>query len=220
MIQIVEFEKVFSEIQKKLELDNDAREEVIKLRRLSIQKSSIAIRHLHRKEMETASKIIEDNAVLITRINALAERMNPSPFGMILSCNQEYAESVFLYSFLQEKPFPNYTELNIPYLAYLHGIPDFIGELRRVVLDSLRIKDNSTAIKALDLMDELYSYLITLDFPDGLTFNLRKKTDFARNITEKTRGDLTLSLNRLDLLTTFDNMLKSHIQNKNEKNND
>ncbi len=217
---MVELEEMFLEIQKNLELDNETREELIKLGRLSIRNSSIAIRHLHRKEMETASNIIEENAALIGKINDLAERMNSSPFGLILSCNQEYAESVFLLSFLQEKPLPNYSKLNIPYLAYLHGIPDFIGELRRVVLDSLRIKDNITAVKALNMMDELYSYLITLDFPDGLTQNLRRKTDFARNITEKTRGDLTLSLNRIDLITTFDKMLKSHLQNNNTKNVD
>ncbi|UCG02356.1 MAG: haloacid dehalogenase [Candidatus Heimdallarchaeota archaeon] len=210
---MVELEEMFSEIQVKLEADNETREELIKMGRLSIRNSSLAIRHLHRKEVETASKIIEDNSALIAKINGLAKRMNPSPFGMVLSCNQEYAESVFLFSFLQKKPFPDYTDLKIPYLAYLHGIPDFIGELRRVTLDSLRRKDNTTAIKALDLMDELYSYLMTLDFPDGLTYNLRKKTDFARNITEKTRGDLTLSLGRIDLLTTFDKMLKTHLQN-------
>jgi translin len=214
---MVELEEMFSEIQKKLELDNQTREELIKLGRLSIRNSSIAIRHLHRKEIETASQIIEANTALIAKINELAKKMHPSPFGMVLSCNQEYAESVFLFSFLQDKPFPNYTKLNIPYLAYLHGIPDFIGELRRVTLDSLRRKDNVTAGKALDMMDELFSYLITLDFPDGLTYNLRKKTDFVRNITEKTRGDLTLSLNRLDLVTTFDKMLKSHLKNNNEK---
>ncbi|MFX1504640.1 MAG: haloacid dehalogenase [Promethearchaeota archaeon] len=206
-------EEIFSEIQKNLEKDNEIREKVLKLGRQSIRNSSIAIRHLHRKEMEKAGKIIEENTALITKINNMAERMYPSPFGMILSCNQEYAESIFLFSFLKEEPFPNYPTLNIPYLAYLHGIPDFIGELRRVVLDSLRRTENETAIKALDLMDELYSYLITLDFPDGLTYNLRKKADFSRNITEKTRGDLTLSLNRLDLIKTFDTMLKSHLQN-------
>jgi len=207
-----ELEEIFSEIQKKLEYDNETREEVIKLGRLSIRNSSIAIRHLHRREVHKASKIIEENAALIAKINDMAERMNPSPFGMILSCNQEYAESIFLFSFLQEKSFPDYTELEIPYLAYLHGISDFIGELRRVALDSLRRNENDTATKALDVMDELYSYLMTLDFPDGLTYNLRKKTDFARNITEKTRGDLTLSLNRLDLLTTFEDMLKSYVK--------
>ncbi|MFX1515228.1 MAG: hypothetical protein ACFFC6_02885 [Promethearchaeota archaeon] len=211
---MIEFEEIFSEIQKNLEYDNERREEVIKLGRLSIRNSSITIRHLHRKEIEKAGKIIEENSVLIAKINDLADQMSPSPFGMVLSCNQEYAESIFLYSFLQEKPFPDYTKLKIPYIAYLHGISDFIGELRRVALDSLRRNENDTAVKALDIMDELYSYLMTLDFPDGLTYNLRKKTDFARNITEKTRGDLILSLNRLDLLTTFDEMLRNHLKNK------
>lgn len=212
-----ELEEIFSEIQKKLENDNGTREEIIKLGRLSIRNSSLAIRHLHRKEMGKASKIIEENTVLITKINDLAEQMNPSPFGMILSCNQEYAESIFLFSFLQEKPFPNYTELKIPYLAYLHGISDFVGELRRVALDSLRRNENETATKALDVMDELYSYLMTLDFPDGLTYNLRKKTDFTRNITEKTRGDLTLSLNRLDVLTAFEDMFKKYVKKNDDK---
>ncbi|MFX0015193.1 MAG: hypothetical protein ACFFB2_10350 [Promethearchaeota archaeon] len=216
---MVDLEKMFSEIQEKLDIDNEAREELLKLGRLSIRNSSIAIRHLHRKEVDEAKRIIEENSTLITRINDLAEQMSPSPFGMILACNQEYAESIFLLTFLQKESFPPYTDLRIPYLAYLHGIPDFIGELRRVVLDSLRKNDNKSAIRAMDMMDELYSFLITIDYPDGLTYNLRKKTDFARNITEKTRGDLTLSLNRLDLVTSFDKMLKNHL-NQNERSNE
>ncbi|MHA2244087.1 MAG: hypothetical protein ACXADY_03890 [Candidatus Hodarchaeales archaeon] len=217
---MVELEETFSEIRKRMEFDNETREELLKLGRLSIRNSSIAIRHLHRKEIDTASKIIKENASLITRINDLAQRMNPSPFGMILSCNQEYVESIFLYNFFKQKPFPNHTDLKVPYLSYLHGIPDFIGELRRVALDSLRKNENETAIKALDIMDELYSFLITLDYPDGLTYNLRRKTDFARNITEKTRGDVVLSLNRLDLVTTFEKMLKENLQRSLTKNNE
>ena len=209
---MVEYEEMFSEIRNKMERDNEAREELIKLGRLSIRNSSIAIRHLHRKEIDKAEKMIKENTTLIDRINDLSQKMNPSPFGMVLSCNQEYAEAIFLNSFLREKPLPSYTDLNIPYLAYLHGIPDFIGELRRVALDSLREKDNTIAVKALDMMDELYSFLITLDYPDGLTFNLRKKTDFVRNITEKTRGDVVLSLNRLDLVKTVDKMLQTYLK--------
>lgn len=214
---MAELKEIFSEIGQRLENDNEAREELIKISRNAIRNSSIAIRHLHRKEMDLAVKIIEENANIIARVNNLAQQMNPCPFGMVLSCNQEYAESVFLHTFLQQKPLPSYSEMKIPYLAFLHGIPDFIGELRRLVLDSLRIKDSKTAIKALDTMDELYSFLITLDYPDRLTYNLRKKTDFARNITEKTRGDVALALSRLDLVTTFDNMLKSHFKSEEQK---
>lgn len=197
-----------------MERDNEIREELLSLGRKSIQKSSLAIRHLHRKELDKAKKIIQKNEKIITQINALAEKMSNYPFGMILACNQEYAESIFLNSFIQGETFPSYNDLNIPYLAYLHGIPDFVGELRRVILDSLRKKEGlNLAVEALDLMDDLYSLLITLDYPDGLTYNLRKKTDFIRNLTEKTRGDVTLALNRMDLISTIDEIIKSRLEN-------
>jgi translin len=208
---MAEFEGIFTDIRSKMERDNEIREELILLGRRSIRNSSLSIRHLHRKEMDKAQEIIKENSKLITKINSLAKNMSTLPFGMILSCNQEYAESVLLYSFLREESFPSYTDLNIPYLAYLHGIPDFIGELRRVILDSLRKKDGiDISIRALELMEDLYSLLITLDYPDGLTYNLRKKTDYSRNITEKTRGDVTLAMNRIDLIESFNEILREH----------
>ena len=209
---MTDIEKYISNINKMLELDNQKREELIKLGRSAIRCSSIAIRHLHRKEMSNAEIKIQENGKLISEINVLAQELNPLRFGMILSANQEYVEAVFLYSFLQGESFPSHEDLNVPYLAYLHGIPDFAGELRRVILDTLRKKDSiGLAVKALDLMDELYSLLVTIDYPDGLTYNLRKKTDFTRSLLERTRGDVTLALNRLDLVTTLDKTLKTYL---------
>jgi translin len=208
---MVEFEEIFSDIRDEMEHDNEIREELITLGRRSIRNSSLTIRHLHRREMEKAQELIQENSQLIAKINDLAEKMNALPFGMILACNQEYTESVLLNSFLKQESFPSYTDLNIPYLAYLHGIPDFVGELRRVILDSLRKKERiDISVKALELMDDLYSLLITLDYPDGLTYNLRKKTDFSRNITEKTRGDVTLAMNRIDLVESFNKILQEY----------
>jgi translin len=59
-------------------------------------------------------------------------------------------------------------------------------------------------------MDEIYSLLITLDFPDSLTYNLRKKTDFVRNLTEKTRGDITLATSRLQLVETIKSIIDTN----------
>jgi translin len=44
------------------------------------------------------------------------------------------------------------------------------------------------------MMDDIYSLLVTLDYPDALTGGLRRTTDMVRGVTERTRGDLTLSL--------------------------
>ena len=209
---MVDIEHIFSNIREKLEHDNEKREELITLGRNAIRCSSITIRHLHRNEISKAREMLQENMELINKINVLASQMDPYPFGMVLSANQEYVEATLLYSFLQGESFPCHTDLNVPYLAYLHGIPDFVGELRRVILDSLRKKEGiDLAVKALDLMDEFYSLLVTLDYPDGLTFNLRKKVDLTRNLTEKTRGDVTLALNRLDLVKTLDKTLQTYL---------
>ncbi|MHA1512568.1 MAG: hypothetical protein ACTSRJ_00700 [Candidatus Hodarchaeales archaeon] len=197
-------ENNFNKIRSELEKANKIREEILKLSRQSIRKSSIAIKNLHRGELVLADQQITENQHLLDEINKLSSDMKPIRFGMLLTSNQEYVESVFLQKFLEKKPFPNFEDLRVPYLAYLHGLTDFVGELRRVILDTLRQdKDIEIAISALDLMDDLYSLLLSIDYPDSLTFNLRKKTDFVRNITEKTRGDVTLAINRLQLIDTF-----------------
>jgi len=194
----------FKKIRSELDKTNTIREKILNLSRQSIRKSSITIKHLHRGESKLANQLITENHQLLGEINKLSIDMKPIRFGMLLTSNQEYVESVFLQAFLEKKPFPNFEDLGVPYLAYLHGLTDFVGELRRVILDTLRQDKNiEIAIAALDLMDDLYSLLLTIDYPDSLTFNLRKKTDFVRNITEKTRGDVTLAINRLQLIDTF-----------------
>ncbi|MHA2139564.1 MAG: hypothetical protein ACXABU_14305 [Candidatus Hodarchaeales archaeon] len=211
-----ELETIFNEISEELTKANSVREKILTLSRLAIQKSSVAIKHLHRGDFQKAESLIFENKDLIVEINELSNQMEQVRFGMILACNQEYAEAVFLHSFLTQKPFPTYTDLQIPYLGYIHGITDFVGELRRVVLDSLRKEDNiEIVVNALELMDDLYTLLLTIDFPDSLTYNLRKKTDFVRNLTERTRGDVTLALNRLQLVETF----KEILEHKSTKDN-
>ena len=208
-------EDIFLEIRGRLEYDNEIREEILKLSRKSIRTSSVIIRHLHRREIEKAELLIQENKELIETLNKLSKKLDPSPFGILLNAYQEYAESMFLYSFLNQKPFYSYIDLDIPYIAYLHGITDFVGELRRVILDALRKQKSITfAVETLDYMDDLYSLLITLDFPDGLTYNLRKNTDFVRNLTEKTRGDVILALNRENLVDTIKELLEDY-QRKN-----
>ena len=206
-----ELQSIFNNISTKLGESNNFREKVLSLSRLSIQKSSLAIKSLHRGDLEKANFLLEENKKLISEVNELSTQMEPLRFGIILPCNQEYAEAIFLQKFLSNKPFPDFQELNIPFVAYLHGLADFVGELRRVILDILRQGgDIKGAIRALDLMDDLYSLLITLDFPDSLTYNLRKKIDFVRNLTEKTRGDVTLASNRLQLVETIKSIIETN----------
>lgn len=51
----------------------------------------------------------------------------------------------------------------------------------------------------MDVMDEIYGILVTIDFPEGVTGGLRHGTDQMRGVLERTRGDLTMALRQSKL---------------------
>ena len=62
-------------------------------------------------------------------------------------------------------------------------------------------------------MDDIYALLITIDFPDAITGGLRRTTDTARGILEKTRGDLTIAVRQAQLERAM-LTLQQNLQNK------
>ncbi|MFC1861645.1 hypothetical protein ACFLYL_05195 [Chloroflexota bacterium] len=90
-------------------------------------------------------------------------------------------------------------QLEIESAAYLNGLGEAVGELRRYLLDSMRHGDLSRGEELLFAMDDIYSVLVTMDFPDAITGGLRRTTDNVRGILEKTRGDLTLAFQQKNL---------------------
>src|SRR5205814_9616166 len=88
--------------------------------------------------------------------------------------------------------------------ASLNGMSEAVGEARREVLDLLRAGDVANSERMLVAMEDIYGLLATMDYPDAITGNLRRSTDVARSIMEKTRGDLSLSLVQRDLRDALD----------------
>jgi translin len=89
---------------------------------------------------------------------------------------------------------PDPRSLGVAPGPFLNGLAESAGELRRYVLDMLRRGETDGCERLLAAMDDIYSLLVTLDYPDALTGGLRRTTDSTRGILEKTRGDLTLAL--------------------------
>jgi translin len=87
----------------------------------------------------------------------------------------------------------------VEYAAYLGGLAETVGELRRRVLDLLRNDEIEEAERLLSIMDDVYGLLVTIDFPDAITGNLRRLNDMVRGVTERTRGDLTTSYQQREL---------------------
>jgi translin len=71
--------------------------------------------------------------------------------------------------------------------------------MRRRCLDLLRTGHSTDAERLLGHMDDIYTVLVTMDYPDAVTGGLRRLTDLVRGVTERTRGDMTISLRQQQL---------------------
>ena len=89
---------------------------------------------------------------------------------------------------------PTPAEMDVEVATYLRGMAEAAGELRRRCLDILRKGYSGEAERLLAHMDEIFAVLMTMDYPDAITYGLRHQSDQLRGIIERTRADLTISL--------------------------
>jgi translin len=107
---------------------------------------------------------------------------------------KELAEAAITLAIVSREALPDPDTLCVAYPAYLNGLAEAMGEMRRFALDCMRRDDTAEAERLLGVMDDVLSQLVTIDFPDALTGGLRRTTDMVRGVTERTRGDLTTAV--------------------------
>ena len=172
-----------------------ARERALRLSREMIRQSADSIRAIHRGEFDTARQLIDRAATLVGDSKALM-REHPEVYytGYMQDALKEYVEANATFAFVRGTRLPTADDLHVGAAPYLGGLADTVGELRRYILDKLRHEDFSRCEETLELMDEIYTILVTVDFPDAVTRGLRRSADMVRGILERTRGDLTIAL--------------------------
>lgn len=176
-------------------LQNRAREHALPLCRQMIQNSSKAIRAAHRGQPEDAVQFLQANATLNEELlDAVKDSEEIRQAGFLHDAQKEYAEACLTVAIIQKGHIPEPGELQVAVPAYLNGLGEVVGELRRFILDSLRRGDTSRCEALLDTMDEIYGILMGMDYPDVVTHGLRRNSDAARGLIERTRGDLTNAL--------------------------
>jgi translin len=191
---------MLDDIRQALSVKSRARDAALVLSREAIRVSANAIRALHRHEFEPAEALAAEAAGAVRRAaELLAEHQDVLHAGFIHDAAKEVAEAHICLALVRDHPLPTQASLGVEAPAYLNGLAEAIGELRRHLLDALRAGDVDTCERLLDKMDEIYTELGTIDFPDALTGGLRRATDAARAILERTRGDLTLAVRQRDL---------------------
>jgi translin len=183
-----------------LALKHAARERALPKSRAVIRYCANSIRATHRQEFHTARELSDQAAVLLAEMaEDLRDHRDIYFAGFVQDAQKEYAEATVFAAFTQHRSLPTASELSIGYAAYLNGLAEAVGELRRYVLDQLGRGNFDDCEVFLRYMDDVYSLLITVDFPDAITGGLRRTTDATRGILEKTRGDLTAAISQASL---------------------
>ena len=179
-----------------------ARELALANCRKSIQKSSSSIRASHRHQFNEAIKLAKESK---ENLDQAKKALRPFYLNIntvfFLDTEKEYNEAMLVYCFLSESKIPNPQNLEVTVGSYLKGLAEASSELRRTSLDSIRKSNSELADNYLEVMNEITDLLETIDFPEAVTGGLRRSTDQLRSVVERTRGDVTLSLDRKKLET-------------------
>jgi len=193
-------EKIADEIRKSFDVRTTMRDQALGLARQLTRACSLAIRAVHRAAREEMETHLHEAHELANKLRDNLVKFPDLFFaGYTQDALKEFVEANVTCALIQNQPLQTPEELGVENATYLNGLAEVVGELRRRTLDILRSGYSQEAERLLGHMDEIYSVLVTIDYPDAITNGLRRQTDLARGIIEKTRGDVTFSLRGEDL---------------------
>ncbi len=198
-------EIIADKIRSQLEAKNETREKALARSRELIRYCALSIRAVHRGEFEAAAELLTAAEVAAKQmVEDVATYPDLYHAGYIQDALKEYTEANVTYALITDRPLADPDDLGVEYAAYLNGLGEAAGELRRHVLDLIRHGRVEQGERILQVMEEIFSVLITIDFPDAITGKLRRTTDMVRGVLERTRGDLTTAMRQEKLLETLE----------------
>ncbi len=195
-----DLDSISQKIMSALEAKNAAREQALRLSRQVIQHSAHTIRAAHRAEFDESARLLAEARETARQMRDGA-REHPDLYyaGYVQDALKEFAEASIVNALVQGRPLPDPDQLGVEYAAYLNGMGEAAGELRRHALDLIRQGRAKEAEDTLVWMEDIFSVLVTIDFPDAITGGLRRTADMVRGVLERTRGDVTMTIKQEEL---------------------
>jgi len=192
---VLNLDKLEAEVRAELDAKFAARELALKNCRKIIQAASKAIRALHRGDVAAADQLLASGRALIDEAEApLEDHRDIYHAGFFYDAVKEYAEAELTKALVLKQPLPLPSDLDLHAVPYLKGLGEAVGELRRRLLDQLRKGALAEAEETFADMEIIHDLLAALDYPDGMTSSLRRTTDVARSLIERSRADLTTTI--------------------------
>jgi len=193
-------EEITESLQVDLETKNAARDEALTRSRALIRCCANTIRAVHRKMWDEAQTgLATAKAAAQELTSGIQDHPDLYQAGYTQDALKELVEACVTYALVRREALPTLEALGVTPATYLNGLAEAASELRRTILDIIRLGHKDEAEYLLEAMDAIYAILMTFDFPDAITGGLRRRVDSLRGVLERTRGDLTNSLRRQQL---------------------
>ena len=174
-MDVDEVEKLL--LEKEKQLDEHIREE-----RAVVRLCSQSIKEVHKGNLEGAKRLAENAREKMSALPALPWRKK--------HIEQEYTEALVLICVFEEKEIAGHKKMGVGPEAYLLGLLDCTGEVKRLIFESLRQGNVSRAETYFLRMEKIYEEVGRLHFSSALVPELRRKQDVARMQVEDARGKL------------------------------
>ena len=181
---------------------NDARDEALRRSRELVRHCSGCIRAIHRQEWSRVDRLLAEMHTAAADLRGcVADHGELYYAGYTQDALKEVVEAAITVALVRGYELPTAAELQVEPATYLKGMAEAATELRRFILDLMRREERHTvqAEQLLSAMDAIYDQLVTFDFPDAVTYGLRRQTDIVRGVLERTRGDLTSAMRQQQL---------------------
>ena len=191
----LDLEALEAEVRAELDAKYAVRERTLQVARPIIRLSANAIRSLHRGDDDQATALLaEARSLVVEAESGIDGHWDIYHAGFFYDAVKEYAEAELTAALLLHRPLPLPSTLGIHAVPYLKGLGEAVGEQRRRLLDQLRSGDLDAAEQTFADMEQIHDLLTALDYPDGMTSQLRRTTDVARSLIERSRADLTSTI--------------------------
>ncbi|MCK5251656.1 MAG: haloacid dehalogenase [Thermoplasmata archaeon] len=185
-------DEIAADLEAYLDEKDRVREDMLRRSREILKLSARTIAAMHRGAFV-------DGDVL--RINDMAKELKKDlqdhkdiwHSGALENALQEAAEAAIVHSMLKGERLPHPDDLSVTIPAYLLGLCDSVGELRRFTLTALKDGRNEDAERNLVSMDRIYETVSQYHYPKAIV-PVKVKQDQIRGIIERTRGDVAMAI--------------------------
>lgn len=187
-------ENLSDRIRESFERQNEIRDKALSQSRDLTRHAARAIRAIHRDETDLAQEhLTEADKLAAALCTGLTDDPDLYFSGYSQDALKEFCEAHLTVATILNQDWPSPEALGVEFATYLNGMSEVVGELRRRIMDIMRAGHSQEVERLLDVMDDIYALLVTMDYPDALTYGLRRRTDIARSIIERTQADVTVS---------------------------